>query len=437
MCGLFGTMASTIDKGDVNNTLAIGVTAALRGMHSTGVATAYRAKDGKRPVYGLLTDAVNASTLLTSKAYFDLVDEQGLQLILGHARHATLGAVNAENAHPFHVDPLIGCHNGTMNSFAPPHDLRDKETDSLRFYRTLAKAIEDGGSFQDVRDEHMRPSDAYALTWIDVPNNKLYITRNEARTLYMMKTEKSTQWTGTMHWASEPGFLRMMDSRSHTVFSSPVFFEPHKMYSFEIGNIESMEVTDIPVKNVVRQVLSHVSEHFRGSQRLITQDKQPPFVQEEKKEEKQEEKKKPQLIVKNGEVVSKDEEEILQTSSVPLVSSKNVRCHPASSLLPDISSHANFPRLVQRANAHYILKYRGWEGKLYAVGDIKNLLKEERSLVSNKRGSVRDNIIWLSEDIFVHNDEQSDMFVRNTFPKMFRGELVYVKKDEYEKSILN
>lgn len=426
-------MSSLLVSNEVTRINTLGLVSSLRGIHSTGVATAYRPATGETTAkYMYWADAINSATFLESEPYKSMTTDTGLQLVLGHCRHATLGAVNKANAHPFYVEPVLGCHNGTMQSFAPPHNLRDTETDSLRFYRKLAETVTKGGTFKDVRDEHMKDSDAYALTWIDTTDNTLHITRNEARTLYMMLTTHITSNAGTMYYASEPCFLKLMDSRSTISHQAPVFFKPHKEYVFDIGDVSSMRVEDIPIKPKVYQVktewkgaLADKSDPVVLKKAEATDADIIPFQRTEHSTGSGST-KKTYVVNKDGVVVEKGGD------PDALVSSTGIETHPATKFHDEsISEHRVLPRVYTKKGVEYLLRYRGFGGKLYGVKDIKKILSNNKSLVSHKQGNVNESLIWLDEDCYVKPDEVGDLFIQQTFNQRFRGELVYVNKRQY------
>ena len=85
---------------------------ALRGLHSTGVATL--TKKFRPNVY---KRAVNASDFLELGTTDKMLDKYGNKiLMLGHNRHATMGDLIDDNAHPFHHGNITMVHNGSLRS---------------------------------------------------------------------------------------------------------------------------------------------------------------------------------------------------------------------------------------------------------------------------------------------------------------------------------
>jgi glucosamine 6-phosphate synthetase-like amidotransferase/phosphosugar isomerase protein len=114
---------------------------------------------------------------------------------LGHNRKATRGLVNDYNAHPFQIDHIVGCHNGTL--YGSSQDRLEKElgekfpVDSM----ALIAGIAAFGVEKTITDLE----GAWALTWVDLKEGSLNFLRNKDRPLWYAVAEDNK----FIFWASE------------------------------------------------------------------------------------------------------------------------------------------------------------------------------------------------------------------------------------------
>ena len=184
MCGLFGVISNTLIGKDFDVfTTGLYVTA-LRGMHSTGVLRlaegtkkgSFRTHLVKEPM-----DSPGFISLVKEKHdnFFgrDHKEEDKVRALLGHCRHATIGAVNKKNSHPFVTKDIIGMHNGTL-TYIPKEYGSQYETDSEAFFHML----QDLGTEEAIKKAH----GAYAFVWFNKRDKTIHIIRNSQRTLFYM-----------------------------------------------------------------------------------------------------------------------------------------------------------------------------------------------------------------------------------------------------------
>lgn len=105
-----------------------------RGRDSTGVA--FIKTDGKTYVS---KDAVLPYELVRDKVYDTHIHATDNVCLLGHNRAATLGKVNAENAHPFDVGNIILAHNGTLTGQWRLPDFEKYDSDSHNIAHSINK----------------------------------------------------------------------------------------------------------------------------------------------------------------------------------------------------------------------------------------------------------------------------------------------------------
>ena len=179
---------------------------ALRGIHSTGMASynptskdIHIAKETGAP-YELLRSADYTKSM-----------QKVNRLLMGHNRYATKGKINKENAHPFKQSHIVGAHNGSL-SFIGQQRLEDKDnkfdTDSEAiFWHISAHGFEDTWKYiaNPVYEQN-----AFALTWFDTSQNKLFIVRNSKRPLFYAYSGKHD----SIFWASEIGALQWIMYRN-------------------------------------------------------------------------------------------------------------------------------------------------------------------------------------------------------------------------------
>lgn len=123
--------------------------------------------------------------------------------LLGHNRHATIGKVSVDTAHPFQFGSIIGMHNGTLKNYNKLVGYKDHETDSQSLIHTIAeKGIEETwASF----------TGAAAIVWWDENDSTLNFIRNSKRPLVCACDDRKT----TMFYASEWWMMRDAVKKSH------------------------------------------------------------------------------------------------------------------------------------------------------------------------------------------------------------------------------
>lgn len=189
MCGLVGVYGTInfVEEKVFKTLLTLDV---IRGKHSTGVAGWSLANGFRVAKAGL-----NAIDYM-DKAEFTAVMAPLNKILMGHNRHATVGAINDQNAHPFEFENVIGAHNGSLNpSWRQFHAAANCNVDSEALYSEMS---ENGPA--TLWGKLDGPA---ALTWIDKADKSVHFLRNAARPLFYVTANKGT----TLLWASEDWML--------------------------------------------------------------------------------------------------------------------------------------------------------------------------------------------------------------------------------------
>jgi len=168
----------------------------FRGMDSTGV---FGVKSNGN--LDMLKDASPSPYFLGKKEsaaqFFDKI-VNSYQVVVGHNRKATMGVVDAQNAHPFIEGDICLVHNGTLTN-----------------HRKLANTVIDSHAICTHINENGYKSTlkniegAYALIWYNAEEKKMYFCRNSERPLYLVET------TNKIYLASENKMLDWILDRNN------------------------------------------------------------------------------------------------------------------------------------------------------------------------------------------------------------------------------
>lgn len=221
MCGLVGVAGNifTTDRKAFRNLLVLDT---LRGDHSTGTATVsagnkIEVAKGVGHPYNLFD------------AFKDIFDKDGVpksslsKVIMGHNRYATMGARTADNAHPFLHDGIVGAHNGTLDRFWIKNldDHNKFEVDSEALIFNISK---------HGPDILKKVKGAYALTWWDDKQKKMFFIHNKERPLFYARSKDKD----TFYWASEEWMIRIACGKAGVSVEDPQPFEVDHLYSLDV-----------------------------------------------------------------------------------------------------------------------------------------------------------------------------------------------------------
>lgn len=191
-------------------------TDALRGPHSTGVAAVDKDK-----VISVLKRAEHAFDFLQDRRADRIINGQ-VNVLLGHNRWATKGAINSRNAHPFKFDGIVGVHNGTLRGQWRLPDNKEFDVDSENIYHSIKE--------KGIDWTHENLEGAYALAWYDRETNQIQMVRNNERDLYYAFTKDKK----TLCWASEYHMLTWLAGRNNIELEQGFQLAEHTLNSFEV-----------------------------------------------------------------------------------------------------------------------------------------------------------------------------------------------------------
>ena len=225
MCGLVGVFGTINHKEKVAFKWLLNFDT-TRGEHSTGVLSV--SPTNETHVY---------KELGTPYKLFDKFPEQfpkgvyegKTQLLMGHNRFATQGAIVAENAHPFEFENVIGAHNGTVAAWAcnSLHNNNLYEIDSQKLYAQLNHNADVQELWKHLEDSH---TTAASLTFWDKRDSSLNFVRNSQRPMVVVLSKDGN----TLFYASEEWMLTIACGVSGVSIQKPETLDKNHHYKLSI-----------------------------------------------------------------------------------------------------------------------------------------------------------------------------------------------------------
>lgn len=250
MCGLAGCIITKYERDADDFIRDSFVAGSLRGMDSSGIAHI----NVNKMEYDLHKLPLNGSFFITDKladAFIKDSNKAGVVTIT-HTRHATVGAINRNTAHPFECtlgddQVLIGAHNGTLTGWKHKPGASHYDVDSEWALNHILKEKYD--AFEDF-------TGAFCFVWWDADTKDvLNIARNAERPMHVVMLE-----SGGMAYASEAGMLYWLLERRKIKMKGPIMeLEAGYWYKFPVTKPEEYTRVKLPA------VAAVTTTHFSGT----------------------------------------------------------------------------------------------------------------------------------------------------------------------------
>lgn len=251
MCGIFGTINVGVkyDHESRKKFLAQAfIVDSLRGEHSTGLFAVERPDVERRfkghGVFSLKRVLAGYDFIGVKEFGHHMAALKDYSYFVGHNRYATMGALTAENAHPFAEGDITLVHNGTLRNLdalpAKPKDAPKRiETDSnLIAYNLNLHA-----------PEVVIPTllGSFCLVWHDKRDDTLNMVRNSQRPMHLCQAKHHD----ALYFMSEAEMLHLLMKRNK--------IDHNGIYSLDIGTwlkwkVGEMEPTEkkVPLGQIRR-----------------------------------------------------------------------------------------------------------------------------------------------------------------------------------------
>ena len=263
MCGLVG-VAGAITYACDKAYKDLLIIDSLRGSHSTGSLFVHATKGTSVVKVG-----GDPFEIMNNKLF-----ERGVgklnNVMMGHNRYATKGAVNKTNAHPFEFDNIIGAHNGTLTTQYKLDDYTDFDVDSENLYYHMDK--------HGVEETTDKLGGAYALTWYNKAEGTLNFLRNTQRPLHYTFTKDGK----TVFWASEEWMLEGILERNGIVHGAIQEFKEFVHYKMPI-QFGTSTVVDELGDFITKEVPKYVPPSAKNTRNLALVNKDEVIFDKVKK----------------------------------------------------------------------------------------------------------------------------------------------------------
>lgn len=241
MCGLVG-IAGKLEHSDESLMKRLLIFDYLRGTDSTGMA--FLRSGTNTPKAGLVKMARNPLDLFDTGSFNKALNGYQSTVFLGHNRAATVGKVTNVNAHPFQVNDTFGAHNGTL--YDQCWKALDKATgidtdvDSLALY-TAIDMFGPEAAIGMVEEGASSVKGAWALTWFNEKEEKLYFLKNQHRPLWYAFTEDLTK----IVWASECWMIEAAFASGKTEIKPWLDDEGYGYFSVENDKLYEIDIEEL------------------------------------------------------------------------------------------------------------------------------------------------------------------------------------------------
>jgi Glutamine amidotransferase domain len=239
ICGLVGFFSQYVADPDREKMAFLLMQSTTRGRDSTGIASLIRKGTYNQPKeigYHYFKSPVNAHKFMEMPEFRSLMRFDNTKGWMGHTRAATIGAVNAENSHPFVSTGgnIVGCHNGSLRGEYPFKV--DGRTDSESIMNLLEAEGEVGLN---------KVTGAWALTYFNLEDETFNIIRNDERPLSYVVTG-----AGDFAYASEPWMLGALLGK-YNMTGDIVNLEPYQKLTLDLTKEQFIKTLDVaPVEGL-------------------------------------------------------------------------------------------------------------------------------------------------------------------------------------------
>lgn len=243
MCGIVGVIGN-LYKPHIDAFSDLLYIDTWRGQDSTGVMS-FNKYTGEVSV---LKKAIPGYDFIGLK-HFDKVVSISSDVIIGHNRAATKGAITADNAHPFVHGPITGVHNGTLFANSK-HALEGNEetfdTDSEAIFYALSKVPH---TAEGVREVVSKLDGSYTLVWFDKRDYSVNFIRNAERPLHFTIAKDGA----SMIFASEAIMISAVTAKERRKIANTAYFEYGDIHSLATDTYVKKYISTKPAKKIIFQ----------------------------------------------------------------------------------------------------------------------------------------------------------------------------------------
>lgn len=223
MCGIVGLISRKtggLYHSDLEAFQQMLIIDMLRGEDSTGAYCV--TKNGDANMVKIGAHAMHLFNTKEWDTFRSQATQQG-QILVGHNRKATKGAINSKNAHPFHEGKYVLVHNGTLTDHAKWKT--GKEVDS----HALCQAFNEHGH------ENVIPEieGAFALAFYNLETEKFYMIRNTERPLHFVFAGDIIGFSSE-GWMATAAMTRAYSNSNTVKVERAVSLDPGDLWEFGI-----------------------------------------------------------------------------------------------------------------------------------------------------------------------------------------------------------
>jgi len=251
MCGIVGLISKTptgLYHSDLDLFEELLMCDSVRGLDSTGAFGIHKNKQAKA-----FKVAAAPTEMFRCEEWGDFRNKaiSSMTTLVGHNRSATRGAVNSENAHPFHEGNIMLVHNGTLHNHKDFN--KDVEVDS--------HAITHAFNERPAKEVLKEINGAFTFVWYDRRVGRLFIARNNERPLAYVETSSN------IIFASEGPMLDWILGRKSSTFPKAQSFPVGELISFDGKGVKTSEPFELytpkPIGNTNMTVTSPYGQQSR------------------------------------------------------------------------------------------------------------------------------------------------------------------------------